>query len=252
MPHSPLYWHGPRFDEGFYTSELPAPQAFPVRTFLPTGYEPNYPYPLVVFFHGEGGSEEQILRLAPRLSRRNYICIGLRGPIPLESPAEERPGYSWGPEGEFDSFAEEYMVRAVEQTRRTYHIHSERIYLAGVCEGASLAYRLGLGMPDKVAGVISLNGAMPRPCNGGPLFRLADVRQLRVLISHGMNNSQVPLSTARRDFLCLYSAGVDVRIMTYPTTHQLHSHMLRDVNRWIMGSVNGGELGVEEVADEID
>src|SRR5262245_27661235 len=165
MSRSPLSWYGPQYAEGFYTSELPAPQAFPVRTFLPTGYEPNYPYPLLVFFHGEGGSEEQILRLAPRLSRRNYICIGLRGPVSLETQLDERPAYSWGAEGEFDSFAEEYMVRAVEQTRRTFHVHSERIYLAGVCEGASLAYRLGLGMPDKVAGIISFNGAMPRPVN---------------------------------------------------------------------------------------
>ena len=54
-----------------------------VRTFLPTGYEPNYAYPLLVFFHGHGGNEEQVLRLSPRLSRRNYICIGLRGPFVL-------------------------------------------------------------------------------------------------------------------------------------------------------------------------
>jgi len=61
--------------EGFYTSEVSAPRAWPLRTFLPIGYEPNYPYPLMVFLHGHRSSEEQILRLAPRLSRRNYICI---------------------------------------------------------------------------------------------------------------------------------------------------------------------------------
>src|SRR5207248_1408308 len=66
--------------EGFYTSEVSTPRGWPVRTFLPTGYEPNYPYPLLVCLHGHASSEEQILRLAPRLSRRNYIYIGLRGP----------------------------------------------------------------------------------------------------------------------------------------------------------------------------
>src|SRR4051812_9913056 len=66
--------------EGFYTSEVAAPHAWPFRTFLPRGYEPSYPYPLIVFLHGQGSSEEQILRLAPRLSRRNYICIAPRGP----------------------------------------------------------------------------------------------------------------------------------------------------------------------------
>src|SRR5438132_1708007 len=57
--------------EGFYNSEVQVPKRRPIRTFLPKGYEPNYPYPLVVFLHGFGGNEQQIMRLAPKLSRRN-------------------------------------------------------------------------------------------------------------------------------------------------------------------------------------
>src|SRR5436309_3039321 len=79
MPNIDLSWRFVRPAEGFYTSEIRTPRRLPVRTFLPTGYEPNYPYPLLVFFHGHGGNEKQVLRLAPRLSRRNYICISLRG-----------------------------------------------------------------------------------------------------------------------------------------------------------------------------
>src|SRR5579859_5417419 len=103
--------------EGFYTSEVRAPKPLPVRTFLPIGYEPRYPYPLLVFFHGQGGNEEQILRLAPRLSRRNYICIGLRGPQALGVRPDGRTGYGWGSEGQFDTLLEDYVFRAVEQTR---------------------------------------------------------------------------------------------------------------------------------------
>src|SRR5579862_9807966 len=82
--------------EGFYTSEVHTPGPLPIRTFLPAGYEPRYPYPLLVFFHGHGGNEEQILRLAPRLSRRNYISIGLRGPVTLPTDSLRGQGYSWG------------------------------------------------------------------------------------------------------------------------------------------------------------
>jgi phospholipase/carboxylesterase len=225
--------------EGFYTSEVPTPCGWPVRTFLPTGYEPNYPYPLLVFLHGHGGSEEQILSLAPRLSRRNYICIGLRGPHPVDS----RPGgglaFSWGLNGQNDALVEEYVFRAVEQTRRKYHVHSERIYLAGFCEGATLAYRLGLLFPDRFAGIISLNGCMPR--HGGPLLRLPDVRHLRVLIGHGIANAVVPLALARGDFRLFYAAGLSVRMHTYAATHRIHPHMLRDINRWVMGAINDAE-----------
>src|SRR3984893_7810366 len=84
--------------EGFYTSEVHTPRGWPLRTFLPTGYEPNYPYPLLVFLHGHGSTEEQILQLAPRLSRRNYISIGLRGPEQVDAgPDDGRMGYTWAP-----------------------------------------------------------------------------------------------------------------------------------------------------------
>jgi phospholipase/carboxylesterase len=219
--------------EGFYTFEVQTPRPLPVRTFLPTGYEPRYPYPLLVFFHGQGGNEEQILRLAPRLSRRNYICLSLRGPSPSGPRLDGRQGYSWD-EGAHTE-VEDYMLGAVEQARRTYHIHSERIYLAGFGEGATLAYRLALTFPEKVSGVIALNGAMPRQ---GPLWRWPEIRQLRVFIGHGIANSVVPMALARSDFKVLYTAGANVVMHTYPTTHRVHPCMLRDINRWIIARCN--------------
>src|SRR5437762_4191402 len=108
-----------------------------------------------------------------------------------------RVGYGWGHDVN-DLEGEDYVFQAVEQTRRSYHVHSERIYLAGFCEGATLAYRLGLLYPGRFAGVISLNGALPR--RGGPLLRLQEVRQLRVFIGHGIANAYVPLSLAHSDY----------------------------------------------------
>jgi len=232
-----LSWKTFRPAEGFYTSEVAAPQPWPIRTFLPAGYEPRYPYPLIVFFHGHGGNEEQVLRLAPKLSRRNYICIGLRGPAFLGRNAEDVQAFSWGDSTQ-RTLVEDYLLRAVEQTRRTYHVHSERIYLAGFAEGAAIAYRLGLTFPDKVAGVISLNGAMPRLDR--PLFRMPEVRNLRVFMVHGIANNKVPLSLAKEDYRLLYSSGMDVEMRTYPTTQRIHPDMLRDLNRWIIDRCNVG------------
>jgi len=228
-------WRTFRPTEGFYTSEVQSQRPLPVRTFLPAGYEPRYPYPLLVFFHGQGGNEEQILRLAPRLSRRNYISIGLRGPVCLGPRNDGRIGYSWGDESSM-TLLEDYLIRAVEQTRINYHVHSERIYLAGFAEGATVAYRLGLTFPERLGGVISLNGAMPR--HGRPLFRLPNIRSLRVFIGHGIANPVVPLTLAREDHRLLYTAGLQVDLKTYPATHRLHPDMLRDINRWIIERCN--------------
>jgi phospholipase/carboxylesterase len=222
--------------EGFYTSEVALPHAWPLRTFLPAGYEPNYPYPLLVFLHGHGSTEEQVLRLAPRLSRRNYVSIAPRGPVALGAGPDGKPAFSWGPEDQDDPQVEDYIFRAIEQTRRNYHVHSERIYLAGFREGAALAYRLALLYPERFAGVISMNGALSR--QGGPLLRLPDVRKLRVLIGHGIANPVVPLTLARQDHRLFYSAGLSIQMHTYPTTHRIHPAMLRDIDRWVQEHIS--------------
>jgi phospholipase/carboxylesterase len=236
MAQTDLTWRSQRPAEGFYSSEVQLAERWPIRTFLPTGYEPNYPYPLLVFLHGHGSDEEQAVQFAPRVSRRNYICISLRGTECLGPRPDGRPAYGWGKEGAADGPIEDYLLHAIQQTRRSYHIHSERIYLAGFCEGATLAYRLALRFPEWFAGVISLNGLMPR--QGCPLLRLADVRSLKVFIGHGVANAIVPMGLARQDARLLFTAGLDVLLHGYPTTNRIHPDMLRDINRWVMSHVN--------------
>lgn len=232
MLYPDLSWYFTRPAEGFYNSEVFTPESLPVRTFLPTGYEPGYAYPLLVFFHGRGSDEEHILRLAPRLSRRNFICIGIRGTQPVDLHEDGRLGYSWGSEDNYDAQVEDYVLQAVGQTCENYHINTQRIYLAGVNEGATLAYRLGLTFADRFAGVIALNGNMPR--YRSPALRMPLVRNMRVFIGHGYANAIVPLSIAKENFRLLYTAGVNATLKTYPTNHRLHVDMLKDVNRWIV------------------
>ncbi|MCZ2341625.1 MAG: hypothetical protein LC104_07485 [Bacteroidales bacterium] len=239
MPHADSYWRIDRPAEGFSATDFPSLPAMTVRTFLPECYEPRYPYPLLVLFHGHGQNEEQVLRLAPKLSRRNFVTISLRGPERLGTCPDGRPACGWG-DGSPESTAiiDELVLRAVEQTRRTYHIHSERVYLVGVNEGAAAAYRTAFSLAGQVAGVAAINGAIPRPTQGRPLFRLETVRQLRVMIAHGIANVAVPYSQAERDHRLLYTAGADVSLTPYPTTHRVHQDMLNDLNRWIIGHVN--------------
>ena len=127
-----------------------------------------------------------------------------------------------------------YMIMEYVEGR---DLASEIAYLAGVAEGAGMAYRMALRFPHKFAGVISMNGTLPRPAEG-PLFRDDEVKDLRVLICHGAANEVVPLELARRDFLALYGAGADVLLSTYPCTHTVHPNMLRDINRWVIRNVD--------------
>ena len=226
MPETKPTWRTDRSLEGFYTTHLPARPDAPVRTFLPTNYQPKYAYPLVVLLHGDGGGEEHAARLAPLLSRRNYVCVGLRGTANVGPRDDGRTAFGWGGT---DLQLADYLRAAIAHTRQSYAIHPGRVYLLGVCEGADVAYRAGLRMPGEVAGVVALNGRLA--------VRPGRVRGLRVMVGHGAANPVVAHAAAQRDARRLATAGADVRFLSYPTTHKLHPDMLRDVNRWIMAGI---------------
>jgi phospholipase/carboxylesterase len=228
--------------------------------FIPQRYEPNYPYPLLVLLHGRGGDEQQMVRSMPALSWRNYVGLSVRGPeVAIKRGRPE--GFGWGPAfarldrrspGLVPPCSEAEVVRrrllesspdaidiledgifaAIRQTRRTLHVHSERIYLVGIGEGASVAYRLGLSYPERFAGVVALNGWIP----GGfrPLARLKECRDLRILVVHGEWNARVPVRSARRDVATLRAGGLRVAFQSYPCAHRLTSPMLADVDTWLI------------------
>jgi phospholipase/carboxylesterase len=228
--------------------------------FIPQRYEPNYPYPLLVVFHARGGDEQHMVRSMPALSWRNYVGLSLRGPE--EVIKRGRPeGFGWGgafvrpdrhglrqapqvSEGEIvrkrllestsDAIdvLEDGVFSAIRQTRRALHVHSERIYLVGIGEGAAVAYRLGLSYPERFAGVVAINGWIP----GGfrPLARLKACRELRILVVHGEWNARVPVRSTRRDVASLRAGGLRVAFQSYPCAHRLTSPMLADVDTWLI------------------
>lgn len=217
--------------EGVYSSQLDEAGRMPMSLFLPQAYEPRYPYPLLVFLHGHAEQERQWIDAVPNLSRRNYICIGLRG-VRSVARSDGQQGYSWGRHRRCDGMIEEYVLAAVQETMRVCHVHSERIFLAGFCEGASVAYRLGLSFADKFAGIIALNGWLP---NGPlPLARPKSSEDFGVFVGHGTANRQVPLDRARDAYELLVSAGFHTSLRLYPTDHALCPNMLRDVDRWLI------------------
>jgi phospholipase/carboxylesterase len=228
--------------------------------FIPQRYEPNYAYPLLVLFHARGGDEQQMLRSMPALSWRNYVGLSLRGP---ESASKRgRPeGFGWGPafarpereapppapavpEGErfrrllFEAapdpidVLEESVFASIRQTRRSLHVHSERIFLVGCGEGAAVAYRIALSYPERFAGVVAINGWLPGSFR--PLARLKECRDLRILVVHGEWNGRVPIQAARRDVAMLRAGGLRVAFQSYPCAHRLTSPMLSDVDTWLI------------------
>ena len=127
---------------------------------------------------------------------------------------------------------EEAVFHAILQTRHLLHVHSERIFLVGTGEGAAVAYWLGMSFPERFAGVVAINGWLPSGLR--PLGRLKACRDLPLLVVHGAWNARVPLHDAPQRVATLRAGGLRVAFQSYPSSHRLTSHMLADVDTWLM------------------
>ena len=64
--------------------------------FAPLHYEPGYSYPLIVWLHGHGNDERQLVRIMPLVSMRNYVAVAPRGTLHRRLPGSRRPTASAG------------------------------------------------------------------------------------------------------------------------------------------------------------
>jgi phospholipase/carboxylesterase len=205
--------------------------------FAPVHYEPNYAYPLLVWLHGPGNDERQLVRVMPLVSMRNYVAVAPRGfRIPSSDGASD--GLGWPHDIEHVQAGEQRVWESIEAARRKFHVAAGRVFLAGFDCGGTMAFRIALNHPDRFAGVISLGG--PFPSGGTPFGQWAQARRLAVLFGACCNSREYPTTQACDDLRLLHAAGiVSITLRHYACEHALVQPMLRDLNRWIMDQVTG-------------
>ena len=202
--------------------------------FAPLHYEPNYAYPLIVWLHGANDDERQLKRIMPFVSLRNYAAVAPRGTVAPDEAAG-RLGCSWSQSEDHILLAEHRALEAVAEARRQWNIHSDRVYLAGFGAGGTMAFRLALNLPRYFAGAISING--PFPTGLRPLAQLQAVRRLNFLLASGRDSGHYPPPAVCSDLRLIYAAGMSISLRQYPCGDDLTTHMLADVDRWIMQQI---------------
>lgn len=203
---------------------LPRPEE---EVYVPEYYEPNYAYPLIVWIQSPQGDEPALSRLMPQISTRNYFGLALTSNLAKGMGAE--------PETESVAAFEQKLLETVLRVRRDYHIHSERIFIAGFGEAGALALRLGLQRPERYAGIVGLAATLPE----GPslLARYNDLRGKRVFLGGGLQDDQVSTADVSRARRLLHTAGLRVCGRNYEAGHEITRTMLSEIDRWVMGEI---------------
>lgn len=207
----------------------------------PLHYERNYAYPLVVWLHGAGGDESELKRVMPLVSLRNYVALAVRG------TCRSAGGYGWAATESGILVAARRIAEGVAQVQQRFHVHPQRVFLAGYGAGGTLALRLALAAPDRYAGAASIGGCFPT--GHAPLATLNAARRAPLLIMHCRDSQSYTVDRVCAELSLFHAAGMTVTLRQYPCGDELTTQMLRDLDVWLMEQVTGVPIAC--ASDEI-
>lgn len=241
--------------------------------FSPIHYEAGYAYPLIVWLHGPGDNENQLRTVLPLVSMRNHIAIGPRAtsiekPIAIckesivraagigvaselgkrvqvagnrskdrlaEGSTPTPTTFCWIQSREEITSAVEHVLNCISIATNRYHIHRNRIFIAGYDCGGTMALRIALENPQIFAGAISLGGPLPRGLN--LLRRINESRNLPLLIANSFESQRYIPEQACEDLRLLHAAGFSLDLRQYPCGDELTTKMLSDMDQWILNQI---------------
>ncbi len=200
--------------------------------FLPLHYEKNYSYPLIIWLHDDGASQHQLPDVMFDISIRNYMAVAPRGP-----EKDWGAGYCWPQTSQCVHQSMCSVMAAIDEVRGRFNISNERIYIAGIGNGGTMAFRLGCLQPEVFAGVISLNGRFPE--DEAPLSQYRMCRELPVFWAHARKSETFVEADLCEQLRLLHIAGFSLTLRQYPCGDDMMPQVLNDVNVWIMDAING-------------
>jgi phospholipase/carboxylesterase len=213
----------------------PATDESSFALFTPLHYERNYAYPLIVWLHGPDENENQLKRIMPLVSLRNYTAVAPRGTAGGET---EAAAFGWLQSEDHIELAQQRVLDCLAATRQRFNVAPGRVFIAGHECGGTMALRLALREPHRFAGVLSLGGRFPS--GQAPLARLDAARRLSIFIAANRASQRYPTGEVCDDLRLVHSAGMSITLREYPGTDGLRPQVLADMDRWLMDQITGG------------
>jgi len=189
-------------------------------------------FPTVLALHGRGSNEEDLIGLAPHLPQ-GLLWIAPRAPLLLG------PGsYEWyrlrvigKPDPEQLFSAIESIDRFIEEILSTYPVDPQKLFLLGFSQGSLLSMCYALTYPARLAGVIAQSGYLPNAVDLE--VDEAGVKDKPFLLTHGEQDTLIPVEWARASRDRLQGLGVDLEYHEFPMGHNVSMESLEVINKWM-------------------
>jgi phospholipase/carboxylesterase len=184
--------------------------------FVPSGYRPDRPLPLVAMLHGAGGDAPGAL--APFADRADEAGVVLVAP--------ESRGRTW--DVLEDGFGADvaFVGRAVDHVVHRLAIDPQRVAVEGFSDGASYALGLGLANGDLFGRVVAFSPGFVPPGRR--------VGRPKVFVSHGVDDRVLPIDRCSRRIVPeLRGKEYDVRYVEFPEGHTVPAAIAGQALGWL-------------------
>jgi len=172
--------------------------------YVPTSLDVNKPVPLMVMFHGGGGSAEKVLPFLEQHAERNGFLLLVPQSL-LRTWDIVHGGH--GPDLE-------RLNLALAEVASRYPLDPERFAFAGFSDGGSYALATGLTNGDLVSHIIIFSAGFMNVfmAQGSP----------RIFMAHGLADEQLPVETSGRVHAGkLREAGYDLQYFEFKGNHSI-------------------------------
>ena len=162
--------------------------------YVPSGYSPGVPAPVLYTAHGQGGTGEQMVSLwSATAEAEGFIVVG-----------QDSAGEGWNTGSDVEG-----LSAVFDQAAAWWNVDLCRTYLQGYSAGAHFTYIIGLANADVFAGLAVYAGTMGYAVEFGVWPDMV-LRTIPVRIDHGTADSVVPYSEAENAQGLLQGAGHEV------------------------------------------
>jgi phospholipase/carboxylesterase len=180
--------------------------------------------------HGRGSDEHDLFGLRKYIDPRLDI-YSLRAPFEYEWG-----GYSW-----FDLFedgsvdSKSFDHSKAEIISFITSLKNQKLFLFGFSMGAIVSYAIALTGPKLCNGILALSGFAPRQLEAE--YKLNELQNLQIFVSHGINDEVIPVSAARKTKELLSSSNAVVTYKEYQMAHQINEECLDDIKIWLNDAI---------------
>jgi phospholipase/carboxylesterase len=184
--------------------------------FVPAGYDPDRPAPLMLLLHGAGGHAHDGLRVLLHLA--DAAGLVLVAPASHAATWDIIAGRRYGPDRDL-------VDRALTHAFEHVAVDEDRIGIGGFSDGASYALSLGLGNGDLFTHVLAFSPGFigPGRRHGRP----------RVFVSHGTRDAVLPIDPCSRGIARrLRAEGADLTYREFDGGHTIPPVIVDEAVGW--------------------